>query len=127
MFIKVKVKVNVQNPITSLDKPLGSRRLRLPDFMTTAHEGGKVVSPTHRPHLPSGNIAGTHFCYKLSQTQGHRAAGRIMSMKNSNYNIGNRTRDLLACSAVPQPTEPPGVLSGRHICRDERGKCLLLN
>ena len=27
-----------------------------------------------------------------------------MSMKNSNYTIGNRTRDLPPCSAVPQPT-----------------------
>jgi hypothetical protein len=27
-----------------------------------------------------------------------------MSMKNSNDTIGNRTRDLPACSAVPQPT-----------------------
>jgi len=30
-----------------------------------------------------------------------------MSMKNSNDTIGNRTRDLPACSAVPQPTESP--------------------
>jgi hypothetical protein len=28
-------------------------------------------------------------------------------MKNSNDTIGNRTRDLSACSAVPQPTAPP--------------------
>jgi hypothetical protein len=28
----------------------------------SAHEGGKVVSPTHRPPLPSGIIPGTHFC-----------------------------------------------------------------
>ena len=28
-------------------------------------------------------------------------------MKNSNGTIGNRTRDLLTCSAVPQPTAPP--------------------
>ena len=28
-------------------------------------------------------------------------------MKNSNDNIGNRTRDLPACSAVPQQTAPP--------------------
>jgi len=27
-----------------------------------AREGGKVVSPTHRPPLPPGNIPGTHFC-----------------------------------------------------------------
>ena len=30
-----------------------------------------------------------------------------MSMKKSNDTIGNRTRDLPACSAVPQPTAPP--------------------
>jgi len=28
-------------------------------------------------------------------------------MKNSNDTIGNRNRDLPACSAVPQPTAPP--------------------
>ena len=28
----------------------------------SAHEGGKVVSPTHRPPLPPGNIPDTHFC-----------------------------------------------------------------
>jgi len=28
-------------------------------------------------------------------------------MKKSNETIGNRTRDLPACSAVPQPTAPP--------------------
>ena len=28
----------------------------------SAHEGGKVVSPTHRSPLPPGNISGTHFC-----------------------------------------------------------------
>jgi len=30
-----------------------------------------------------------------------------MSMKNFNDTIENRTRDLPACSAVPQPTAPP--------------------
>jgi hypothetical protein len=28
-------------------------------------------------------------------------------MKNSSDTIGNRTHDLPACSAVPQPTAPP--------------------
>jgi hypothetical protein len=39
----------------------------------------------------------------LSQPQGHSAAGRIMSMKNSNDTIGNLSRDFPVCSAVPQP------------------------
>jgi hypothetical protein len=38
------------------------RKLRFPDFMTTAQDGGKVVSLTHRPPLPPGNTPGTHFC-----------------------------------------------------------------
>ena len=74
--------------------------------MTTAHEGGKVVSLKHRPNLSPGNIPGIHFCRRLSQPQGHIAAGMIMSMKNLNVTIGNRTRDLLACSLVPQPSAP---------------------
>jgi len=28
----------------------------------SAQDGGKVVSPTHRPPLPTRNIPGTHFC-----------------------------------------------------------------
>ena len=42
--------------------PEGSRKLRFPDFMTTAQGGGKVVSHMHRLHLPPGNSPGTHFC-----------------------------------------------------------------
>ena len=45
----------------------------------------------------------------LSQPQGHSAAGRIMSVKNSNETIRNRTCDLPVCSAVPQPTVPPYI------------------
>jgi len=32
--------------------PEGSRKLRFPDFMTMAQDGGKVVSLTHGPPLP---------------------------------------------------------------------------
>jgi hypothetical protein len=56
---------------------------------------------TGRPNPPL-NIPGTHFFYRLSQPQDQSEGGRIMSMKDS-----NRTHDLPACSAVPQPTFPP--------------------
>ena len=36
-------------------------------------------------------------------------------MKNSSDTFGNRTRDLPACSAVPQPTAPPAACSGLHV------------
>jgi hypothetical protein len=48
-------------PLQAWSGPEGSRKLRFPDFLTTAQDGGKVVSLTHRPHLPPGNIPGTHF------------------------------------------------------------------
>ena len=38
----------------------GSSKLRFPDFTTTAQDGGKVVSLTHRPPLTPGNTPGTH-------------------------------------------------------------------
>jgi hypothetical protein len=48
-------------PLQAWSGPEGSRKLWFPDFMTTAQDGGKVVSLTHRPPLPPGNTPGTHF------------------------------------------------------------------
>jgi hypothetical protein len=50
------------DPLQAWSGPEGSRKLRFPDFMTTAQDGGKVVSLKHRPPLPPGNAPGTHFC-----------------------------------------------------------------
>jgi hypothetical protein len=55
-------------------------------------------------HYHAGSILCTHFSECLSRPQCLSAAGRIMSMKNSNTTIGNWTRYLPTCSAVPQPT-----------------------
>jgi hypothetical protein len=49
-------------PLQAWSGPEGSRKLRFPDFMTTAQDGGKVVSLTYRPPLPPGNTPGAHFC-----------------------------------------------------------------
>jgi hypothetical protein len=38
-------------PLQAWSGPEGSRKLRFPDYMTTAQDGGKVVSLTHRPPL----------------------------------------------------------------------------
>ena len=48
-------------PLQAWTGPEGSRKLRLPDFVT-AQDGGKVVSLKHRPPLPPGNTPATHFC-----------------------------------------------------------------
>jgi len=98
---------NVQNVVSRYTEcatgptrsgPEGSRKLRFPDCMTTAQDGDKFVSLTHRPPLTAENALGTHFCWRLSRLQGHSAIGRIMSMKNSNDTIWNRTSDLPICS-----------------------------
>ena len=39
-------------PLQAWSGPEGSGKLRFPDFVTTAQDGGKVVSLTHRPPLP---------------------------------------------------------------------------
>ena len=73
LYIIANLQVSIHNHIISKGKgkavplqawsgPEGSRKLRFPDFMTTAQDGGKVVSLTHRPPLPPGNTPGTHFC-----------------------------------------------------------------
>ena len=49
-------------PLQAQSGPEGSRKLSFPDFMTTAQDGGKVVSLMHRPPLPPRNAPGTHFC-----------------------------------------------------------------
>jgi len=49
-------------PLQAWNGPEGSRKLGFSYFMTTAQDGAKVVSLTHRPPLPPGNTPGTHFC-----------------------------------------------------------------
>ena len=56
--VKVKVKLSRYTPGQDLRVPGG------PGFRKSrqsAYEGGKVVSPKHRPSLPPGRIPGTHF------------------------------------------------------------------
>jgi len=38
-------------PLQAWSGPEGSKKLSFPDFITTAQDGGKVVSLTHRPPL----------------------------------------------------------------------------
>ena len=42
---------NKISPITGPRCPVGSRKLRFPDYVTMAQDGGKVVSLTHQPLL----------------------------------------------------------------------------
>jgi hypothetical protein len=52
---------------------------------------------------------------KVPLLVGHNEAGRNRSIEKSNDPIGNRTRDLSACSILQQPTLPRRVLLGKLI------------
>jgi hypothetical protein len=96
----------------------------------SAHDGVKVVMPyapaAFTPHPPE-NILGDHFCW-VNLLQDHRADGGIKSMKNPN-NTRNRTRDLPACSAVPQPTTSPRTPAhlGSTIRNQQKNENTILN
>ena len=49
-------------PLQARRGPECSRKLGFSDFVTTAQDGGKVVSLTHRPPLPPGNTPAINFC-----------------------------------------------------------------
>jgi hypothetical protein len=57
-------------PLQAWSVPEGSRKLRIPDYMTTAQDGGKVVSLTHRPPLPPRKCSWYSFLFETASTPG---------------------------------------------------------
>ena len=57
-------------PLETCSDPEGSMKLRSPDFMTTAQDGGKVVSLTHRPPLPPRKCTWYSFLLESESTPG---------------------------------------------------------
>ena len=70
--------INVRNmlskgkavPLQARRGPEGSRKLKFPDFMTTAQDGGKVVSLTHRPPLLPTKYSRYAFLLEAESTSG---------------------------------------------------------
>jgi hypothetical protein len=54
--------------------------------------------------LPRRKIPGTYFCQRPGRSKSYSTVVRIRSIEKSNDLIGNRTRELPACSRVPKPT-----------------------
>jgi len=75
--------------------------------MTTAQDGGRLSALCNGRLYPEEIFLVLISVRGWVNTSAINAAGRIMSMKISNDIIGNRTRGLPTCSAVPQPTAPP--------------------
>jgi hypothetical protein len=89
----------------SLDRPWGFQEVEAPEFQDSRHMKVVRLSALRNGRLYFlGDIPDTRFRYRLSVLQGQCATGR---MNNAYDTIGNRTRELPAWSAVPQPTAPP--------------------
>jgi len=61
--------VSTAVPLQAWSDPEGSRKLRFPDFVTTAQDGGKVVSLTHRPPLLPRKYSWYSFLLEAESTQ----------------------------------------------------------
>jgi hypothetical protein len=95
-------------PVTGLGGSQGCQTSRFPHFLDNRlTDGGEVVTLTPRQPFTPRKIPGTHFSCRLSRPYGHSATGRIRSTNKLNDLIGNLTRDLPACSIVPEPTTLP--------------------
>jgi len=57
-------------PLQAWSDPEGSRKLRFPDYITTAQDDGKVVSLTHRPPLPPSKNTWYSFLLEAESTPG---------------------------------------------------------
>jgi len=57
-------------PLQAWSGPEGSRKLRFPDFMTTAQDGGKVVSLRHRPPVLPRKYTWYSFLLEAESTSG---------------------------------------------------------
>jgi hypothetical protein len=101
----VKVKQSLYRPWEFQKGEAGSQILR-----QSAYEGGKAVTPTHRQPLTPRKYSWYSFLLEVESTPCDSTVERIMLMKNSSDTIGNRTRDLPVCSAVPQPNAPPDLI-----------------
>jgi hypothetical protein len=57
-------------PLEASGGPEGPRKLRFPDYMTTAQDGDKVVCLTHRPPLPPRKCFWYSFLLEAESTPG---------------------------------------------------------
>jgi len=81
-------------PLQAWSGPEGSRKLRFPVYMTTAQDGGKVVSLTHRPLLPPRKCSWYSFLLEAESTPWPECDRKdFMSMKNCNDTSWGRTKE----------------------------------
>jgi len=106
---EIWMKEYIWKSCTDLDRPWGFQEKEAPRFQDGWHM--KVVrSPLH-----PRRYSWYSFLSEAESTEG----------PNSNDTVGNRTRDLSACSVVPQPTAPPRASCRMKTLLDARNKMVI--
>jgi len=99
LLCNIKVKQTHYRP----GQALRVREFEAPRFQDNRHMKVVRLSALGNGRLYSQEtIPGTFFCYRLSQSQGHSAAGRLMSMKKSNDVLCNIQKQNVI--RINQPT-----------------------
>ena len=92
---------SLSGPLQSWSGPEGYRKLRFPDYVTTAQDSGKVVILTHRPLFTPRKYSWYSFLLEAESIPGPWCDRKeFMSMRNSNNTICDRTSDLPICSTA---------------------------
>jgi hypothetical protein len=94
-------------PVTGRGGPEGCETSRLSHILENRlTNGSEAISLTRRP-AALYTQEDSWYSFLLGRLQAHSAVGSIRSIEKSNDLIGNRTRQLPACSTAPQPTTLP--------------------
>ena len=108
------------NPITGLDRPWGFQEVEAPRFQDSRHMKVVRLSALRTGRLYHSRKYSWYSFLLEAESTPWAQCGR------KDYDtIGNRTRDLPACRAVPQPTVPPAACPGLTLYVHENKKLQL--
>jgi hypothetical protein len=87
-------------PLQTWSGPEGSRKIRFPDFMTTAQDGGRIVSPTHWPPYPQEGswysflLEAESYYFIICREQKAKIVGLSNMTDTCSYKLTNAIRVL---------------------------------
>jgi len=111
-------------PLQTWSGPQGSRKLRFPDFTTTAQDGGNVVSLTHQPHLPPRKYSWYLFLLEVETTLGTYCDPKdFISMKYPLNGIEPATFRFVAQHLNHCPTACPNWLAVFRYLKNVKNFC----